>query len=181
MEASMGWICRKVWLLVACTGIALHSADGLKAEVASPKPAVTAAVADFDNIDSAGEDPARTAEHAARVAGFADLLRNRLSDDAKYKIVSLRCAVSPCSAKSMPGDDLLEAARQAGARILVYGGIHKMSTLIQWAVVQAVDVQTGKLLLDRRITFRGDTDEAFRRAAEFIAPYIETAGTAPSP
>lgn len=177
----MGWICRKTWLLAACTGIALHSADHFKAGAATQEPAISAAVADFDNFDSAGEDRDRTAQHAARVEAFADLLRKSLSDHAKYNIVSLPCAVSPCSAQSIPADDLLTAARQGGARILVYGGIQKMSTLVQWAIVQAVDLHTGKLILDRRISFRGDTDEAFRRAAEFIARYVETAGAAPTP
>jgi len=65
-------------------------------------------------------------------------------------------------------DDLVSAAVKADARLLVYGGIHKMSTLIQWGSVQVVDVQRKELLLNRLFSFRGDTDEAFRRAANFI-------------
>ena len=43
-----------------------------------------------------------------------------------------------------------------------------MSTLIQWGSVQVFDVQRKELLLHRIFSFRGDTDEAFRRAANFI-------------
>ena len=64
----------------------------------------------------------------------------------------------------MQPDNFLAAGRRSGARFLVYGGIHKMSTLIQWGDVELLDLETNKLLLKRTVTFRGDTDEAFSRA-----------------
>ena len=73
-----------------------------------------------------------------------------------------------CSAGSIGADDLVSAAVKSDARLLVYGGIHKMSTLIQWGSVQVVDLQRKELLLNRLFSIRGDTDEAFRRAAKFI-------------
>ena len=48
-----------------------------------------------------------------------------------------------------------------------------MSTLIEWGSVQVVDVQQKQLLLNRLFSFRGDTDEAFRRAAEFIGETLQ--------
>ena len=63
----------------------------------------------------------------------------------------------------------LAAAREAGADILLIGGVHKMSTLVQWAKVQAIDAATGQIALDKLFTFRGDTDEAWRRAEAFIS------------
>jgi hypothetical protein len=65
-------------------------------------------------------------------------------------------------------DALIAAARHAGARFLVYGCIHKMSTLVQWGELQVVDLDREQLLLRRSFTFRGDSDEAFRHAAVFI-------------
>ncbi len=59
--------------------------------------------------------------------------------------------------------------------MLVYGGIHKVSTLIQEAVVQMVDVEQDRLVVDRRISFRGDTDDAWRRAAAFAATSLRAA------
>jgi len=59
--------------------------------------------------------------------------------------------------------------------VLVYGGIHKMSTLIQMGKVQAVDLASERLILDQSFSFRGDTDEAFRRAAQFVVRYLEDA------
>jgi hypothetical protein len=164
-----------------CAGVLLSPFGSFQTSAASQQAVVSVAIADFDNDDTAGEDSARNAQHAARVDAFAGLLRDNLTSHGKYKIVSLTCPASSCSAGSVPPDDLLQAARRAGARVLIYGGVHKTSTLVQWALMQAVDLQQGKLILDRRFTFRGDTDEAFRRAAAFMAGYLDDVTVASNP
>ncbi|MEJ2375529.1 MAG: DUF2380 domain-containing protein [Pseudolabrys sp.] len=135
---------------------------------------VAAAIADFDNFDTSQEDAERTAKHAARVQTFAVLLRDDLAGQKKFKIVQLTCPKPPCSAARMPPNKLVKAARQAGARLLVYGGIHKESTLVQWGKIEAVDLKNDKLVLNKNFSFRGDTDKAFRKAATFIGRYFET-------
>lgn len=136
---------------------------------------IPAAIAAFDNYDTAGESPEAAEAHAARVQGFAGLVAERLTAEGAYKIVPLTCAAPPCSAGNMAPEDLIGAARQSGARLLVYGGVHKMSTLIQLGKVQAIDLESETLLFDQSFQFRGDTDEAFRRAAEFVARYLAEA------
>jgi hypothetical protein len=167
--------------VLACAGVLLSPIGSFRSFAASQQAVVSVAVADFDNDDTAGEDSTRNAQHAARVDAFAGLLRDKLTAQGKYKVVSLTCPASRCSAGTVPPDDLLQAARQAGARILIYGGIHKTSTLVQWALMQAVDLQQRKLLLDRRFSFRGDSDEAFRRAAAFMAGYVDDVKVASNP
>jgi hypothetical protein len=44
-----------------------------------------------------------------------------------------------------------------------------MSTLIQFGKAQMVDLRTGRVVFDRMISFRGDNEEAWTRAAEFLA------------
>jgi hypothetical protein len=73
----------------------------------------------------------------------------------------------------MGADDLVAAAQNADAQLLIYGGIHKMSTLITWGSVQIVDVRQRQMLFNRLFSFRGDTDEAFRRAAKFISETLQ--------
>lgn len=165
--------------LLFCATAAMLASLAAGSALGAGQAAVPAVIVEFDNLDSAGEAPEPTAAHAARVAGFAGLLRNSLATEGKYEVLALDCPEAACSAGSMAPDALVEAARAAGARVLVYGGIHKMSTLVQWGKIQAVDLESEKLLLDRAFTFRGDTDEAFQRAAEFIAPYLEEAAPAP--
>jgi predicted dehydrogenase len=110
--------------------------------------------------------------HQKRLADFMQALRDELSRGRKYRLVSITCSPDPCSFTQIPPDEILEKARSAGARLLLFGGIHKMSTLIQWAKVQVVDLQTDKPVFDRLLTFRGDTDEAWQRAEAFIVEQV---------
>ena len=120
---------------------------------AASQAPVTAAIADFDNIDTSREAPDRTAKHAARVQVFAALLRGDLAAQKKFKIVRLSCLNPPCSAARMPPKGLVKAARQAGARLLIFGGIHKESTLVQWGKIEAIDLESDKLVLSKAFSF----------------------------
>jgi len=130
---------------------------------------VALAVADFDYVDSSGEVGDQSAAHAQRLAEFARLLRDRLSASEKYRVVAVACRLPRCSAGALDAETLTGAAGQSGARLLLYGGIHKMSTLIQFGKAQMVDLRTGRVVFDRMISFRGDNEEAWTRAAEFLA------------
>ena len=59
---------------------------------------------------------------------------------------------------------LLGKAKEAGATHLLIGRFHKMSTLIQQAKFDVIDVKARKVVFDRYISFRGDNDAAWRRA-----------------
>ncbi len=93
----------------------------------------------------------------------------KLSATGKYQVVALACPKPPCSAGAMDAQSLTDAARQSGARLLLYGGIHKMSTLVQFGKAQVADLETDQVVYDRTITFRGDDDNAWKRAGEFLA------------
>jgi len=129
---------------------------------------VAIAVLDFDYIDTSGEVRDQRQEHAARLQRFANALRNDLAQTGKFRIVSPQCGAAPCAADSLEPAELAARARAAGARLMLLGGIHKQSTLIQWAKVQAVDIEAGRVVLDKLVTFRGDTDEAWERAEAFV-------------
>lgn len=126
------------------------------------------AVADFDYVDTSGEAVDQSAEHRARVASFAALLRDNIAAQGDYRVMLIDCPDHPCTATSMTPDAFVAAARRAGARLVVYGGIRKMSTLVQWGEVQLLDLESEKLLMRRTVTFRGDNDMAYRRAADFV-------------
>jgi hypothetical protein len=129
--------------------------------------AATVAVIDFDYVDTSGEERDQRQEHAARLNDFMAALRRDLAAQGKT-IVAPNCDPAPCSA-AHPADALLRAAREAGARILLIGGIHKMSTLVQWAKVVAIDTATEKVVFDKLFTFRGDSDDAWRSSESFVA------------
>jgi len=155
------------WVFFAVLTAGMHLAAAAEVQP------VSGTIADFDNFDTAGEGARRSAEHAERVKAFAHLLRIDLAAESRYSFAELRCTGSPCLAAKTPPADFLQAARNSGARLLVYGGIHKQSTLVQWVLVHAIDLNKDKLVLERTFSLRGDTDEAFRRAADFIVEYVK--------
>jgi Protein of unknown function (DUF2380) len=127
---------------------------------------VSIAVADFDYVDTSGELRDQRVEHEARLQTFMRAIRNDLARSGHYRIVVLACSQAPCAAGGSA--QLMKEARSAGATRLLYGGIHKESTLIQWMKVEAVEVESGKHLFDRLMTFRGDTDESWMRSERFL-------------
>jgi Protein of unknown function (DUF2380) len=127
---------------------------------------VPIAVADFDYVDTSGEVRDQRAEHEARLQVFMRAIRDDLASSGQYRVVPLVCAQAPCPAGGSA--QLMKDARSSGATLLLYGGIHKESTLIQWMKVEAVEVENGKYLFDRLMTFRGDTDESWMRSERFL-------------
>ena len=106
---------------------------------------IPVAIIDFDYSDTSGEPRDQTAEHAARLASFVKALRDDLAATRRFTLVELACASAPCTASNTPAPTVIEAAKAAGARLLVYGGIEKMSTLIQWGKLQIVDLEADRL------------------------------------
>jgi len=162
-------------LTLLCAVAALSFQPGASAAAAP----IAVAVADFDYFDTSGEVADQSAEHRARVASFANLLRDNLAAQADYRVVTIECPDHPCTATSMSQEVFIAAARKAGARLVIYGGIRKMSTLIQWGEIQLLDLQAEKLLLQRTVTFRGDNDAAYRHAANFVGDQLKE--TMPKP
>jgi hypothetical protein len=130
------------------------------------------AVLDFNYVDTSGEERDQSAEHRSRLDAFMRAFRQDIAASDKYRMVTATCRPVPCQVGQSPLTELQDAAREAGAKILLMGGIHKMSTLIQNARMLAVDIETGAVVLDRLITFRGDTDESWQRAETFLAAQV---------
>jgi hypothetical protein len=155
------WNAGRLLLAASLLASPAAAADG------APSP-VPIAVLDLDYVDTSGEVRDQTQEHAVRIRRFSDALRSDLARSGRFRIVTPQCGSAPCSASGERGE-LVARAREAGAKLVLIGGVHKQSTLIQWAKVQAVDVDADRLVLDRLFTFRGDTDEAWERAEVFVA------------
>ena len=159
---------KMLWLLCSVAPLALVPL----ATAAGGQLAV--AVADFDYGDTSGEAVDQTVAHRERMAIFDVALRDALAR-RDYRVTRPSCPQLTCTAAGMAPDDLAKAARRDGARYLLYGGIRKMSTLVQWGEVQLVDIDRDELLLRRTVSFRGDTDAAFRHAADFVGETVRDA------
>jgi Protein of unknown function (DUF2380) len=134
------------------------------AEATAPALAIVA----LDYIDTSGEVRDQEADHARRLKFFMEQLRGDLAASGKFRIVTLDCPTAGCPTSSTPSDELVAAAGKAGAAYVLVGGIHKMSTLVQWARVQIHDASLQKVVFDRLLTFRGDDDASWRHAEEFL-------------
>ncbi len=135
------------------------------------------AVIDFDYLDTSGEPSDQQGQHTARLQEFMRSLRADLANEGRFRVVAIACEQPPCTAGGTPPADLIARAKQAGARLMLFGQVHKMSTLIEWANTEIVDLAADKLIESKLFTFRGDTDEAWRRAEQFIVE--ETTNAAP--
>src|SRR6478672_4070559 len=166
---------RSAVLTMLCAFAALSFQSGAS-PAATP---IAVAVAEFDYFHTSGEVTDQSAEHRDRVASFAKLLRDDLAAQGDYRVVPIECRDPPCTATSMSQDVFIAAARRAGARLVIYGGIRKMSTLIQWGEIQLLDLEAEKLLMRRTVTFRGDNDAAYRHAASFVGDQLKE--TMPKP
>jgi hypothetical protein len=151
-----------------CMGFALCLVAGVARGEGDTSPAPKAVLADFSYSDTSGEPRDQTADHAARLKAFNEKLRAHLAEAKTYNLVTLSCqGTCPQADTSLPG--LVKEALRAEADFLIFGAIRKESTLIQWAKVAVVDVRSERVITDRLVTFRGDSDEAWSRAEAYIA------------
>jgi TolB-like protein len=133
------------------------------------------AVADFDYVDSSGEPANQQAAHAQRLDALKAEIIASLTQSGHFTGVALNCAKPPCSAGNLDQDDISKWAHAQNAQFVVFGGVHKISTLIQWGQVEVMNTATGKAVASRTVTFRGDSDDAWRHAADYVGQLVVAA------
>ena len=158
----------RFFLLLAGAGAMASSA---LADAGGP-PALAAA--NFVFRDTSGEVRDQSAEHEARLKAFNAALRNGFLNNPQVDLVALTCRAAPCTAIDPGLDALSTQARAAGARHLLFGEVHKMSTLVGWVRFAVLDLHTDAPVCDRFLSYRGDTDEAWQHAANATLRDIET-------
>ena len=154
--ACTAWLC----LTAACPALAAP---------------VRLVVADFDYQDSSGEARNQDAAHDARLKAMKAAIIDAVQKTGGDSAAPLRCGQPKCAANDLDADAIAKAARADGAKYVVFGGVHKVSTLIQWGQIEVMDVLTGKAVLTRTVTFRGDDDAAWQHAADYIGQMVVTA------
>jgi hypothetical protein len=160
MGANVAWSRGARWLI---ENRLLESQQG--------KPPVLA-VAEIDYVDTSGEVIDQSADHQRRLRVFEASLRSDLAASGKLRSVVLDCPPNACSVGDIDANQLIGKAQAAGADFLLISAFHKVSTLVQWAKFDMIDVKARKLSFERLVSFRGDNDEAWRRAEAFIVRQI---------
>jgi len=138
---------------------------------AQSEPPVVA-VAEIQYSDTSGEVIDQSADHFRRLREFEASLRTDLAASERVRNVALDCPPNACSVGDIDAEELVSKAQAAGAAYLLISSFHKVSTLVQWAKFDIVDVKTRSVVFNRLVTFRGDNDTAWRHAESFIVREI---------
>lgn len=156
---------------LATAGLFLGSSLIPDASAATAGDALAISVDDFKYVDTSNEPIDQTAVHDKRLRAFMTALRDDVAADRRFELVPSSCA-SDCPTDGPALRDRLRAASLAGAQILIIGGIHKMSTLVQMAQAAAIDTTSQRVMFKKVFTFRGDNDEAWQRAERFVSEQL---------
>ena len=150
---------------------AVFYACQVRAGRAQDEPPVLA-VAEIQYSDTSGEVIDQSADHFRRLREFEASLRTDLAASGKVRNGVLDCPPNACSVGEIEADQLVDKAQAAGAAYLLISSFHKVSTLVQWAKFDIIDVRTRNVVFNRLVTFRGDNDKAWRHAESFIVREI---------
>jgi hypothetical protein len=129
------------------------------------------AVFDFELVDTSlqgevyGSKPERE-----RLVRVGDELRRQLAESGKFAIVdiaSVNVAAHGSNLQACGGCDV-RFARELGADLAMTGVVQKVSNLILNMNVYVRDVHTGNLVAAGSVDLRGNTDESWLRAMNYL-------------
>ncbi|WP_424932574.1 DUF2380 domain-containing protein [Amaricoccus macauensis] len=135
--------------------------------LAGTATADTLAVMPVMFLDTSGEDEDQSAAHAARLAAMGDALVRDLAADYDAVVLIPEGDLQARCPGEAP-DCLVGLARAAEADVALFAAVLKTSTLIMRMYVNVVDVAQGQVITQRELNFRGDTDESWQRAEQFL-------------
>src|SRR5215216_2981838 len=132
----------------------------------------TVAVFDFELIDSSleGEIRGPRPDEQEWLARAGDQLRSRLSESGRFSLIDLAPVAAEARASNLQacgGCDTRLAGR-LGAELAVTGTVQKVSNLILNMNIYVREVQSGKLIAAMSADMRGNTDESWSRALEWL-------------
>ena len=141
---------------------------GSAAELPGQKPVL--ALFGFDLVSSSPE-PVPSAEKA-RLHMAGEELARLLRESGNYTVIDLVSETETIERGAMMincnGCELVPA-QQAGASLVAYGWVQKVSNLILNMNVVIKDAKTGSQLAFAGADIRGNTDQSWRRGIKFIA------------
>lgn len=133
-----------------------------------PPPALAGglAILPVKMLDTSHEARDQRGDHARRLA----LMTGVLAEEMPGTPVAPGAIARACPRES--AECLMAVLRKEGADQGLFIVVQKSSTLILQAFASLVDVESGDLILHKELNFRGDNDEAWRRAGRFMAAQL---------
>lgn len=121
-------------------------------------------------LDTSHEARNQQADHDRRLA----LMEGILAEELSGELISRKDIAAACPRE--PADCLVTALRERGAERGLFIVVQKASTLILQVFASLVDLEAGQLVTHTELNFRGDNDEAWERAAHFLADKLRDEG-----
>ena len=147
-------------LLLALTLTSAHATE--------PKVAVF----DFEFADTSleGATNGPRVDEQARLAWLGDELRRRLAQSGRAKIVDIGDVADRAHANNLRACGGCDAALggELGIQYSITGWVQKVSNLILNVNIVVRDVETGKVVSAKSVDMRGNTDESWSRALDWL-------------
>jgi Protein of unknown function (DUF2380) len=130
------------------------------------------AVFDFEMIDSSlqGEVNGPRTDEQERLMRVGDQVRKSLADSGKFQVIDIapvNAAAHASNLQACGGCDI-KLAEELGADLAMTGVVQKVSNLILNVNIFLRDVHTGKLVAAASTDMRGNTDESWTRATNYL-------------
>jgi hypothetical protein len=130
------------------------------------------AVFDFELLDTSleGEMRGPQADEHDRLIRISDLVRRQLTESGRFQLVDIapvKAAAEGSNLQSCGGCDV-QYAQRIGADLVITGVMRKISTLILNLTIFVRDAHTGQLITGMNADFRGNTDESWTRATNYL-------------
>jgi len=130
------------------------------------------AVFDFELVDTSleGATYGPRPDEQARLDRLGDELRQGLAKSGRVEIVDIAPVEARARASNLRACGGCDAgfARELGAKFAVTGWVQKISNLILNVNVSVRDAGTGKVVAGKSVDMRGNTDETWSRALDWL-------------
>ena len=132
----------------------------------------SAAIFDFELTDTSRDNQLvpHDAEHQARLALVTERLRTKLAGSGRFSLIDIAPVAAEARASNLQfcGGCDVTLAQQVGAELAVTGVVFKVSNLILRMAIVVRDAKSGRNVAVARASMRGDTDESWTRALDWL-------------
>jgi hypothetical protein len=159
---------RRCWKIATAVPLAALLTS---AQAAEPRVAVF----DFELVDTSLEGAmyGPRPDQRERLVRAGNQLRDRLAKSGRVEVIDIAAARRQAEAAGLRTCDGCDAkfARQLGADYSIVGWVQKVSNLILNMNVTVRDASSGRIVAVKSVDMRGNTDESWSRAVDWLVRY----------